>query len=279
MTRSTASDLTDALAFTEATVRRAGALLTASYERVERIDYKSARDVVTEVDYASEKLVIDAIRDRYPDDGILAEESGHHRRRNREAFAGRTWVVDPLDGTVNYANGIPYFCVSIALVDADGPLLGVVLDPLRDDLYAATRGGPATLNGEPVRAIGEGAAGRLRGQPGGDRARRAWPRATDRPLDPDPPAHGSAALALAYVANARFDAFVQNGGLSLWDVAAAGLIAERAGATVSDLHGGPWWDPTARGATISIVAAPPPHHAALLELLAAVGTQVRARRP
>jgi myo-inositol-1(or 4)-monophosphatase len=279
MTRSTASDLTDALAFTEATVRRAGALLTASYERVERIDYKSARDVVTEVDYASEKLVIAAIRDRYPDDGILAEESGHHRRQNREAFAGRTWVVDPLDGTVNYANGIPYFCVSMALVDADGPLLGVVLDPLRDDLYAATRGGPATLNGEPVRAsekeqlgdyvvslavIGRGGLGRERRIARSIRIHRRM---------------GSAALALAYVANARFDAFVQNGGLSLWDVAAAGLIAERAGATVSDLHGGPWWDPTARGATISIVAAPPPHHAALLELLAAVGTQVRARRP
>ena len=279
MTRSTASDLTDALAFTEATVRRAGALLTASYERVERIDYKSARDVVTEVDYASEKLVIAAIRDRYPDDGILAEESGHHRRQNREAFAGRTWVVDPLDGTVNYANGIPYFCVSMALVDADGPLLGVILDPQRDDLYAATRGGPATLNGEPVRAsekeqlgdyvvslavIGRGGLGRERRIARSIRIHRRM---------------GSAALALAYVANARFDAFVQNGGLSLWDVAAAGLIAERAGATVSDLHGGPWWDPTARGATISIVAAPPPHHAALLELLAAVGTQVRARRP
>ncbi|HEY8178502.1 MAG TPA: inositol monophosphatase family protein, partial [Candidatus Limnocylindria bacterium] len=266
MTRSTASDLTDALAFTEATVRRAGALLTASYERVERIDYKSARDVVTEVDYASEKLVIAAIRDRYPDDGILAEESGHHRRQNREAFAGRTWVVDPLDGTVNYANGIPYFCVSMALVDADGPLLGVVLDPLRDDLYAATRGGPATLNGEPVRAsekeqlgdyvvslavIGRGGLGRERRIARSIRIHRRM---------------GSAALALAYVANARFDAFVQNGGLSLWDVAAAGLIAERAGATVSDLHGGPWWDPTSRGATISIVTAPPPHHAALLEL-------------
>jgi myo-inositol-1(or 4)-monophosphatase len=275
----TAPDLTEALAFTEATVRRAGALLTASYERVERIDYKSARDVVTEVDYASEKLVIAAIRDRYPDDGILAEESGHHRRQNREAFAGRTWVVDPLDGTVNYANGIPYFCVSMALVDADGPLLGVVLDPLRDDLYAATRGGPATLNGEPVRAsekeqlgdyvvslavIGRGGLGRERRIARSIRIHRRM---------------GSAALALAYVANARFDAFVQNGGLSLWDVAAAGLIAERAGATVSDLHGGPWWDPTSRGATISIVTAPPPHHAALLELLAAVGTQVRARRP
>ena len=96
MTTATSSELADALAFAEATVRQAGALLTASYERVERIDYKSARDVVTEVDYASEKQVLAAIRDRYPDDGILAEESGHHRRRNREPFAGRTWVVDPL---------------------------------------------------------------------------------------------------------------------------------------------------------------------------------------
>ena len=279
MTGSPPSDLTDALAFAVATVRSAGALLTASYERVERIDYKSARDVVTEVDYASEKLALDAIRERYPDDGILAEESGHHRRQNREPFAGRTWVVDPLDGTVNYANGLPYFCVSMALVDADGPLLGVILDPQRDDLYAATRDGPATLNGEPVRAstkeqlsdyvvslavIGRGGLGRERRITRSIRIHRRM---------------GSAALALAYVANGRFDAFVQNGGLSLWDVAAAGLIAERAGATVSDLHGGPWWDPLRRGATISIVAAPPPHHAALLELLAAVGTQVRARRP
>ena len=90
---------------------------------------------------------------------------------------------------------------------------------------------------------------------------------------------GSAALAFAYVANGRFDAFVQNGGLSHWDVAAAGLIAQRAGATVTDLHGGPWWNTQRRGATISIVAAPPPHHAALLELLAAAGTQIRTRRP
>jgi myo-inositol-1(or 4)-monophosphatase len=275
----TAADLTEALSFAQGTVRRAGALLTASYEHVERIDHKSARDVVTEVDYASEKLVLDAIRERYPDDGILAEESGHHRRRNRKPFAGRTWVVDPLDGTVNYANGIPYFCVSMALVDADGPMLGVVFDPQRDDLYAATRDGPATMNGEPVRAsekeelkdyvvslavIGRGGLGRERRIARGIRIHRRM---------------GSAALAFAYVANARFDAFVQNGGLSLWDVAAAGLIAERAGATVSDLHGGPWWDPTRRGATISIVAAPPPHHAGLLELLAAAGTQVRARRP
>ena len=147
-------------------------------------------------------------------------------------------MVDPLDGTVNYANGIPYFCVSMALVDASGPLLGVILDPQRDDLYAP-RGGPATLNGEPVHAsekeqlsdyvvslavIGRGGLGRERRIARSIRIHRRM---------------GSAALAFAYVANGRFDAFVQNGGLSLWDVAAAGLIAERAGATVSDLHGGP----------------------------------------
>jgi myo-inositol-1(or 4)-monophosphatase len=279
MTDSTTSDLAEALAFAQATVRRAGELLTSSYERVERIDYKSARDVVTDVDYASEKLVLTAIRERFPEDGILAEESGHHRRRNRKPFAGRTWVLDPLDGTVNYANGIPYFCVSMGLVDADGPLLGVILDPQRDDLYAATRDGPATLNGEPVHAsekeklgdyvvslavIGRGGLGRERRIARSIRIHRRM---------------GSAALSLAYVANGRFDAFVQNGGLSAWDVAAAGLIAERAGATVSDLHGGPWWDPERRAATISIVAAPPPHHAALLALLASIGTQVRARRP
>jgi fructose-1,6-bisphosphatase/inositol monophosphatase family enzyme len=89
---------------------------------------------------------------------------------------------------------------------------------------------------------------------------------------------GSAALSLAYVGSGRFDAFVQNGGLSLWDVAASGLIAERGGATVSDLHGGRWWDLERRSATVSIVAAPQPHHGELLRLLAAAHTGVRTRR-
>jgi fructose-1,6-bisphosphatase/inositol monophosphatase family enzyme len=80
------------------------------------------------------------------------------------------------------------------------------------------------------------------------------------------------------VANGRFDAFVQNGGLSLWDVAAAGLIAERAGARVTDLAGRRWWDGSRRGATVSIVAAPARHHGELLSLLASVGTEVRTRR-
>jgi myo-inositol-1(or 4)-monophosphatase len=267
------------LAFAAEQARRAGAVLVASYGRVERIDRKSKRDVVTEVDYASELLLLDAIRARFPADAMLAEESGQHHREGGEAAAsGRTWVIDPLDGTVNYANGIPYFCVSVALVGPDGPLVGVVLDPMRDDCYAASADGPSTLNGEPIRATDKEALGdfvvslAVIGRGGIGRERRIGREVRiHRRM-------GSAALALAYVANGRFDAFVQNGGLSLWDVAAAGLIAERAGATVSDLSGGPWWDPQRRSASVSIVAAPAPHHGKLLELVAAARTTVRTRR-
>ncbi len=266
------------LAFATDIARRAGGLLRDSYGRVERIDRKSRRDVVTEVDYASEKMVIEAIRDRFPADAILAEESGHHAQGDGAPAGGRMWVIDPLDGTVNYANGIPYFCVSVALVDSDGPAVGVILDPIRDDCYSASSDGPAMLNGTAVTASDKDALGDFvvslaligRGGIGRERKIGRHIRIHRR--------MGSAALSLAYVGNGRFDAFVQNGGLSLWDVAAAGLIAERAGAMVSDLEGNPWWDPSRRSSTVSIVAAPPPHHGKLLELLASIGTAVRTRR-
>src|SRR5688572_11107464 len=143
---------TDELEFATRVARQAGTLLTDSYERLERIDYKSKRDVVTNADYASEHLVIGAIKERYPDDAILAEESGEHAGvvRDDGSRNGRTWVIDPLDGTVNYANGIPYYCVSIGLIIDGRPSVGVVFDPARDDLYAATLDGPATLGGERI---------------------------------------------------------------------------------------------------------------------------------
>jgi myo-inositol-1(or 4)-monophosphatase len=269
----------DELAFAQELAGRAGALLTASYERVQRVDRKSARDVVTEVDFASEKLLIDAIRDRYPDDAILAEESGHHRAvGGRRRRGGRIWVLDPLDGTVNYANGIPFFCVSVAMVAGARPAVGVVLDPIRADCFTATADQAARLNGADIRASAKEALSdfvvslAIIGAGGIGRERRVGRQIRI------PRRMGSAALSLAYVANGRFDAFAQNGGLSLWDVAAAGLIAERAGATVSDLAGGPWWNASRRSARISIVAAPPPHHQTLVKLLAAVGTSVRTRR-
>ena len=143
----------DELAFALEVAARAGLLLMERYEHVEQVDYKSARDVVTEVDHLSEALVLEAIRTAWPGDAILAEESGEHRaaRRPNEAVGrGRTWVVDPLDGTINYANGIPVFCVSIALVLDGRPVVGVVHDPSRHETFSAVADGPARLDGRPV---------------------------------------------------------------------------------------------------------------------------------
>ena len=144
----------DELEFATDLARRAGTILVTSYERLETIDYKSKRDVVTDADYASERLIIEAIKERYSGDAILAEESGEHAGTLRDDGSGngRTWVIDPLDGTVNYANGIPFYCVSIGLVVDDRPTVGVVLDPARDDLYRAAVDGPASLGTEPVHA-------------------------------------------------------------------------------------------------------------------------------
>jgi myo-inositol-1(or 4)-monophosphatase len=252
------------LAFAIETAAAAGAVLMDRYERLERIDHKSARDVVTEADHLSEELVIAAIRARFPGDAILAEESGAHAARESRPVNGRTWVIDPLDGTVNYANGLPVFCVSIGFVVDGRPMAGAVLDPTRGETFAAAADGPATLNGRPIRASTKDKLSdyvislSLAGRSVSSRARAI--RKDIRIAR----SMGSASLALAYVGNGRFDAFVQESGLSAWDIAAAGLVAERAGATVTAFDGSAWYDqgrPT-RGA--GSIAAPPAFHARLL---------------
>ncbi|MDO8483984.1 MAG: inositol monophosphatase family protein [Candidatus Limnocylindrales bacterium] len=262
--------LAEELAFGLGLARRAGALLMDRYERLEQIDYKSARDVVTEADHLSETLIVEAIQARYPGDAILAEETGEHRAVAGEAPTsgrGRVWIVDPLDGTVNYANGIPVFCVSIGLVIDGVPALGVIVDPTRDELFAATSDGPATLDGRSIQASDKDKLSdfvismALAGRSATTRARNV------RKQIRIPRSMGSAALALAYVANGRFDAFIQQGGLSAWDVAAAGLIAERGGARVSAMDGGPWFDLARGPRSIGILAAPPAHHGTLLGLV------------
>jgi myo-inositol-1(or 4)-monophosphatase len=266
----------DDLAFALALAARAGEVLMDRYERLEHIDYKSARDVVTEADHLSEELILDAIRDRHPGDAILAEESGEHRAVEGEAPTsgrGRLWIVDPLDGTVNYANGIPFFCVSIGLIVDGRPSVGVIHDPTRSETFAATVDGPALLTaplGSPSHAIVASDKDKvsdfvismaLNGRSAASRARNVRKAIRiSRNM-------GSAALALAYVANGRFDAFVQQGGLSAWDVAAAGLIAERGGARVTAMDGGPWFDLAHRERSIGILAAPVAHHDALLALV------------
>jgi myo-inositol-1(or 4)-monophosphatase len=259
------------LAFALDVAARAGELQMERYERVERIDYKSARDVVTEVDHLSEALILDAIRAAFPGDALLGEESGGHDGggdgQTATSGLGRVWVVDPLDGTINYANGIPFFCVSIALVEAGRPVVAVIHDPMRGETFAASEGEAATLDGLPIETSTKDRLSdfvvsmALSGPALISRAR------TLRKAIRVPRSMGSAALALAYVGNGRFDAFVQQGGLSLWDIAAAGLIAERGGATVTNLAGGPWFDIAHKPRSIGVLAAPPARHAELLELI------------
>jgi myo-inositol-1(or 4)-monophosphatase len=244
----------------------AGALLVDRVGRVGRISHKSPKDVVTEVDHLSEALILDAIRGTFPDDGILAEESGRAVGRS-----DRVWVVDPLDGTVNYANGIPIFCVSIALVVDGRPAIGVIRDPVRRETYAATADGPATLGGSIIELDPKPLMSDFVISLTIDGPRMAERLAAVREAIRVTRRIGSSALALAYVANGRFDAFAQTHGLSAWDVAAAGLIAERAGATVTDATGGPWLDLGRGTATFGVVAAPPDHHGRLLELVRPAG--------
>jgi myo-inositol-1(or 4)-monophosphatase len=258
------------LRFAIAEAEKAGRLLMERYERLEHIDYKSARDVVTEADHLSEAQILGAIREAFPGDAILAEESGEHDRRDgttATAAVGRVWIVDPLDGTVNYANGIPVFCVSIAMVVDGEPAVGVVHDPTRHETYAATIDGPATLAGRPVTASDkERLSDYVISMALSGRAVATRARAVRRAIRISR-SMGSAALALAYVANGRFDAFVQQGGLSAWDVAAAGLIAERAGATVTTFDGGPWFDLARGPKALGLLAVPPAHHPTLLGLV------------
>ncbi len=258
------------LAFAVATAQSAGRILMDRYERLERIRHKSAKDVVTEADHLSEAHILEAIRAAYPADGILAEESGAHARRDGSeatGTAGRSWIVDPLDGTVNYANGIPFFCVSIAHTVDGRPVVGVIHDPTRDETFAATADGRATLGGRPIRASDKASLSDFVVSLAiGGRSVATRSRAVRRAVR-IPRSMGSAALALAYVANGRFDAFVQQGGLSTWDVAGAGLIAERAGATVTAFDGGPWFDLARATQQLGLIAAPPAHHRALLDLV------------
>ena len=265
-----------ALAISVATsaARLAGHVQLERLGRVREIRRKSARDVVTEVDHLSERLILDAIRHSFPGDAILAEESGEHATAAGDAptaGAGRAWIVDPLDGTVNYANAVPIFSVSIALAVDGEPAVGVVLDPLRDELFTAVRGRGARLNGHPIRnpdkpalddcVIALGYAPRDWRSDLGDLRRSV--RAA-RHL-------GSSALELSYAAAGRFDACVHPTGMSNWDVAAAGLIAEEGGVVVTTTGGEPWFDLSRPATSIGIVAAPARHHGRLLELFRAAG--------
>lgn len=232
------------------------------YERLESIVHKSEKDVVTEVDHLSEEAILQMIGAAFPGDAFLAEESGASG-----ASADRLWVIDPLDGTVNYANGIPFFAVSIGLVIDGQPVLGVVLDPSRGELFTAVRGGGAHLDGRLIHTTGKKRIGDAVVHLGLPRSGFARHNTGFRKAVRIVRAMGSATLALTYLANGRFDAYVQWQGLSIWDICAAGVIAIEGGAMVTSRQGGPWFHVDMPSRSIGIVASAPQHHDAFLKLL------------
>jgi myo-inositol-1(or 4)-monophosphatase len=219
--------------------RAAGRLLRDELSGARHIAYKgSPTNLVTEMDQRAEALILERIRRAFPDDAILAEEQGAATGRS-----GRRWIVDPLDGTPNYAHGLPLFGVSIALESARRLVLGVVYDPARDELFVAERGGGATLNDAPIRVSATGALEQsllVTGFPYNIRetadtnlaeyaAFSLRARAVRR--------LGSAVIDLAYVACGRFDGYWELR-LGAWDVAAGAVLVEEAGGRITGIDGG-----------------------------------------
>jgi myo-inositol-1(or 4)-monophosphatase len=228
----------DDLEVATAAARAGGAILREAFGRAVDADYKGRFDPVTAVDRAAERAIVQLVAHERPDDAIVAEEAGG------DEYAGRHWLIDPLDGTVNFIRGIPQISVSIALWEGVDPLVGVVLDPLRDELFTAAAGQGARLGGSVIAVTGT------------DTLERAVV-ATGFPYDHGEHAaeyvtalgavlakvngirrFGSAALDLAWVAAGRYDAYFELG-VAPWDQAAGIVLVREAGGMVTDPFGTP----------------------------------------
>lgn len=215
--------------------REAGALLRSYASRSDlEVDTKSsATDPVTAADHASERLISERIAAARPDDGMVGEE----RAGDRAGTTGLRWVVDPLDGTVNYLYGIPQYSVSIGVEDEDGGLAGVVYDPSRDETFAARRGEGATLDGSPLHITAPDslpAALIASGYAYDAKMRQQWATMLADLIGDirDIRRCGSAALDLSWLAAGRWDGYCEFA-LNHWDRSAGSLIAAEAGGTLS----------------------------------------------
>jgi myo-inositol-1(or 4)-monophosphatase len=230
----------DVLSFAVTIAREAGSLLKDAFATPHRITYKGDINIVTEADLMAENHLRERIRARFPDHDLMAEESA-----DAGTGAEYRWVVDPLDGTTNYAHGYPVFCVSVALEHRGQIVLGAVYNPMLDECFSSLRGGGAFLNGRSLSVSRTDALTRSLLATGFPYDIR---ESLDNNLD-----HfktlalkaqairraGSAALDLAYVAAGRFDGFWELK-LAPWDTAAGWLLVEEAGGRVTNLDGGPY---------------------------------------
>ena len=231
--------MSDLLNFTIGLAREAGGILRTKYAQPREIHAKGWRDYYTDADLAAQAAIVDRIRARDPQAAILAEEN-----IQPPAGAECIWVIDPLDGTTNYAHHIPVFSVSIALVQAGQPVLGVIYDPLREDMFAAEANQGATLNAQVLHVsaatdIAEAVIGLDWGRGEEARSRELeWLRRTglqSRTIR----AIGSAALGMCYLAAGWIDLYY-HGALMPWDGAAGQIIIEEAGGQLLNHHGQPW---------------------------------------
>ncbi len=230
----------DLLKFTAATARGAGKILKSGFTRTMGIRYKGRIDPVTEFDLKSEKYVVGEIRRHYAGAAIITEETPH-----QQGNADLRFIIDPLDGTVNFAHGFPVYCVSIGVELAGQPLLGVVYDPERDELFHAVAGGGAFCNGRRLHVSGEKSLhrallatgfaydiGTARRNNLGLFARMAkQAQGIRRP--------GSAAIDLCWLAAGRVDGFWELK-LHPWDTAAASVLVSEAGGRLSRIDGRPY---------------------------------------
>lgn len=251
-------------AFLRELARGAGEILLRYHGSLEGKDVedKGPRDLVSVADKEAEAYLVEAIQEAHPEDGILGEEGS-----SIEGTSGRRWILDPLDGTTNFVHGLPFFCVSIGLEGPDGIEHGCVYAPVLGEMFLASRGEGATLNGEPLAVTEQAELGRALVSTGFadartrdvlrlDRFERILNRvASVRRL-------GSAALDLCYVARGWFDGFFE-WNLNAWDVAGGALIVQEAGGVVTDGLGGDDWL-----CGRSLVAAGPVLQSKLLEVLA-----------
>jgi myo-inositol-1(or 4)-monophosphatase len=229
------------LNFAIETARAAGHLLLEKYGRISQVTKKGDYNLVTEADLASEALIIERVKSHHPRHMILAEESG------QTVVAGGDskwkWIVDPLDGTTNFAHGYPCFCVTLALEHEGELVIGVTYDPTRNELFTAEKGQGASLNFKPIHVSSTARLSEslvVTGFPYDFKDRPDFARHLTafllgaRGVRRD----GSAALDLAYVACGRFDGFWEEG-LNPWDVAAGVLMIKEAGGLVTNYDGSP----------------------------------------
>lgn len=227
------------LNFAIETARAAGQVLLEKFGKITAITMKGDINLVTEADLASEALIIERIKSHHPKHAILAEESGE-----AIVIGGDTtwkWIIDPLDGTTNYAHGYPCFAVTIALEHNGEIVVGVTFDPTRDEMFAAEKDSGATLNGKPIRVSATEILGNsliVTGFPYDFKRKEDFARhlttflLNSRGVRRD----GSAAIDMAYVACGRFDGFWEEG-LNAWDMAAGKLLIEEAGGWVTNYDG------------------------------------------